>query len=214
MTRAVSAGCSFAALGAVTSLAIAWAVALLAPPHSDSYEYSHSWNPYVDRTRGIGFTRLLRPVRPERIPENPTALCADLEHLKFFDGTPLVEFDRHTSWWTFREVGWPCRCLQESAVDSWRANSRHSQSIVLKPANQTRDALTLPIGPIPIGFSLNSAFFAAAWWAALMISRRTWRRLRTPPGLCPHCRYDLHATPPDSPCPECGHTLPPRVQPS
>jgi hypothetical protein len=28
---------------------------------------------------------------------------------------------------------------------------------------------------------------------------------RRPPNACPHCRYDLSATPPSAPCPECGH---------
>jgi hypothetical protein len=27
---------------------------------------------------------------------------------------------------------------------------------------------------------------------------------RGPPNSCPHCRYDLSATPPSAPCPECG----------
>ena len=35
-------------------------------------------------------------------------------------------------------------------------------------------------------------------------SIRRWRRI--PAGHCPHCRYDLRALPPHSPCPECGRT--------
>lgn len=42
--------------------------------------------------------------------------------------------------------------------------------------------------------------------SAPLSARRAWRALRTPPNHCPHCRYDLRATPPDAPCPECGRT--------
>jgi hypothetical protein len=33
---------------------------------------------------------------------------------------------------------------------------------------------------------------------------------RRPPNSCPHCHYDLSATPPSSPCPECGRVPAPK----
>src|SRR5262249_52744417 len=42
---------------------------------------------------------------------------------------------------------------------------------------------------------------SASLLAALILSYLDRRGL---PSSCPHCRYDLSATPPSAPCPECG----------
>jgi hypothetical protein len=62
----------------------------------------------------------------------------------------------------------------------------------------------IPLIPLWPGFLIDTLFYSAAWWstlAALSALRRTMRRRRN---HCPHCNYDLHATPRDKPCPECG----------
>jgi len=62
----------------------------------------------------------------------------------------------------------------------------------------------LPYRPIWVGLALDTSIFAAAWFLVLGIPflvRMVVHRWR---GLCPHCAYDLSATPPNSPCPECG----------
>jgi hypothetical protein len=50
------------------------------------------------------------------------------------------------------------------------------------------------------------------WWsfgsglALFVIGLLIWSLpARAKPGCCPHCGYDLRATPPDKPCPECGN---------
>ncbi|MGH7132984.1 MAG: hypothetical protein ACREJO_13670 [Phycisphaerales bacterium] len=62
----------------------------------------------------------------------------------------------------------------------------------------------LPTKPAWGGLLANTAIFAVAWLAVLLIPgfvRRTIRRRR---GQCTHCAYDLRATPLGTPCPECG----------
>jgi hypothetical protein len=51
---------------------------------------------------------------------------------------------------------------------------------------------------------------SASLLAALILFRLDRRQ---GPGLCPRCRYDLSATPPSAPCPECGRAQqPPNAQ--
>ena len=62
----------------------------------------------------------------------------------------------------------------------------------------------LPTGILPIGFAANSLLFAAAWLLLIPAPAKLRRLYRTRHNRCPSCNYDLHATPPNSPCPECG----------
>ncbi len=59
------------------------------------------------------------------------------------------------------------------------------------------------------GYFHNTASLASFLLFAIsapLATRRAWRAFRTLPGHCPHCRYDLCATPPGLPCPECGRS--------
>jgi hypothetical protein len=64
----------------------------------------------------------------------------------------------------------------------------------------------IPYTPIWPGFLLNIAIWSFAVWLALTGRANFTRLLRSRKGLCPTCAYDLRATPPPLPCPECGHT--------
>ena len=66
------------------------------------------------------------------------------------------------------------------------------------------DFRALPMRPAYRGFAVDAALFAAAWWLALTGPGALRRRIRASQGRCPACGYDLRATPPDAPCPECG----------
>jgi hypothetical protein len=54
------------------------------------------------------------------------------------------------------------------------------------------------------GFLLDAAVWSSAWFLLLAGPAALRRRLRARRGRCPACGYDLNATPPDAPCPECG----------
>jgi len=117
-----------------------------------------------------------------------------------------------TTFWA-REWGFPFRCFW-----SWSAEQRTSAAAGMTSRSVDGGALPIPGKPmsngslpyLPIWFGLiaNIAIYALAL-AGLRTSfvwcRGTLRRRR---GLCPHCRYDLRATPPDAPCPECGRGPP------
>ncbi|MFO0836384.1 MAG: hypothetical protein U0638_15565 [Phycisphaerales bacterium] len=62
----------------------------------------------------------------------------------------------------------------------------------------------LPIYILPLGFTLNTLFYAAAWFICLFGIRSIRHALRARRGLCTRCAYDLKGLPPGSPCPECG----------
>lgn len=75
----------------------------------------------------------------------------------------------------------------------------------------------LPLRPIWWRLIANTLIFSACWLLVLRSARilslrmQRFRRMRR--GLCPHCRYDLHATPPGLPCPECGTLIKTSSQP-
>lgn len=64
----------------------------------------------------------------------------------------------------------------------------------------------LPIYILPLGFTLNTLFYAAAWFMCLLGISSTRRILRARRGLCTRCAYDLKGLSPGSPCPECGNS--------
>jgi hypothetical protein len=62
----------------------------------------------------------------------------------------------------------------------------------------------LPCRPLWRGLTIDTLSFALFWWGTLCGPGAVRRRFRKRRGRCPHCGYDLRATPAGSPCPECG----------
>jgi hypothetical protein len=106
-------------------------------------------------------------------------------------------------------IGWPFLCAR-GRVDHNPAQTAtttrglaYTRSPFLDNFPRT-GAVALCYHPIPLGYILNTLFYTTIVLAALIplsILRRN-RRIRN--GRCPNCNYDLHATPDDLPCPECG----------
>jgi hypothetical protein len=107
--------------------------------------------------------------------------------------------------------GWPFTAAWYQVRGRLRGNTaltddlRHGHLIRGVPA--ARGDLTcrvIPLRPVWPGLLGNTATFTAAWLLAFLIPPLIRRALRKRRGSCPHCAYDLRATPPGSPCPECG----------
>ncbi len=65
-----------------------------------------------------------------------------------------------------------------------------------------RRAVELPLKPIPLGLTLNAAFYALLFFPLTFAADGARRRHRVRRGRCPGCNYDLRRTGPR--CPECG----------
>jgi hypothetical protein len=106
-------------------------------------------------------------------------------------------------------IGWPFYCARgriDTAPDQSSTTSRGlilTSSPLLDPFPRARQA-ALCYYPVPLGYALNTLFYAAAAIAVLLPLSILRRSLRTRKGRCPTCNYDLHATPEYLPCPECG----------
>jgi hypothetical protein len=84
----------------------------------------------------------------------------------------------------------------DSIVDVAASNGR-------QPDNAPK-SFWLPIYILPLGFTLNTLFYAAAWCVPLIGIRAARRTLSRRRGLCTRCAYDLNGLAPGAPCPECG----------
>lgn len=62
----------------------------------------------------------------------------------------------------------------------------------------------LPLRPIWLGLTLNTLLLSLFWWTGLSCVARWRRRRARRRGVCYECRYDLKGLPPGAPCPECG----------
>lgn len=59
----------------------------------------------------------------------------------------------------------------------------------------------LPIRPLPLGFAVNTLFYASLLAAPVLVFAALKRRRRAKRGLCIGCGYDLTGV---DACPECG----------
>ncbi len=66
---------------------------------------------------------------------------------------------------------------------------------------------SVPLRPIPLGFTLDTLFYAAILAALFLAPSRLRRSLRLRRGLCPACAYNLVGLTPGTACPECGHGI-------
>lgn len=119
--------------------------------------------------------------------------------------TPVAELH---SWQVVRMYGWPMRCgwdgfapNQELPQGPGWTESGYGGIQINRPGTMYR---SLPTRPMWLGLAVDIVVFAALWMSVLWWTT-TWRsRRRIRRGLCAVCAYDLRATPPASPCPECG----------
>ena len=110
-------------------------------------------------------------------------------------------------------TGWPWRAVRGEQVTWVLANPTPTQgnTVANTPVMEHRGMIELalvglvPVLPIWPGLVLNLLTLAVPFLALQWLIGWRGNARRTRAGLCPVCKYDLTATPQDTPCPECGN---------
>ena len=205
---------AFATLGLITSIGLAWgsvlweprrtlSVCALTPDVQACKTYEH---------RGHDVVWVYRPGFATGIWSE----VDDLRSLRLPRGMSWSQVDSTLACHEIVRAGWPLRCLQAERREQGSeirgpGQGRRFGAIALRsPQFATDGPATLdgcvPIRPLPLGLAANTAFFGAAWAAALLamrwaLTRRGVARRRR--GWCSKCGYDLRGDF-DGGCPECG----------
>jgi hypothetical protein len=223
-------------LGIVTTLTVAWGVAMTRDMITFPARQMRATRPagisvgpdvvFVEHFHVTGaqawtvsYWKGVDDTRPEFPPVNVPAWCrpyllpgGDLDAHWPTTAPPRTPYSVEAS--AFRAYGWPLPALAMSvelnepvgAAYSWR-----SRGFVLVPWFRSPDRtvprapLALPGLPLWIGLVVNTLTFAAAAFVLLLFVRRRQMARRSRSGRCAWCSYDMRATPPVAPCPECGH---------
>ena len=174
----------FLLLGAVVNVAVAWGCALWSKP-------SHSTDKSGPRDLGFGYTVVFYE----------DAVGAS-DRLRIFFPVEIA-------------AGWPLRCLERYPIFFPDLSPFYNEErtviqagIPLPPLLEWIHPLpnrTLPIRPVPAGFTLNTLFYAALLWLLIPGPFVLRRFLRLRRGLCPKCAYPMGES---AVCTECGRALP------
>lgn len=109
-------------------------------------------------------------------------------------------------------AGWPFLCV-EGRIEFTRSNTSSltprtfgiATDPRLFPSSGVGYLVYYPRWPAYLANTLiDGPILAAAILLSTLLFRTLRARRRRREGLCPNCAYDLHATPPNTPCPECG----------
>jgi predicted RNA-binding Zn-ribbon protein involved in translation (DUF1610 family) len=209
------------ALGAVTTVAVAWGLALrvVVPITGNAYLAARGTLPErADRSRwwcGVksrpGLTavvwelelsaRQMVVVRSRSSGSLPEAPAPELPH--WANGPDL---DRREAAGTIRAEsarGWPMRALWYEVTIAGNKRTDAGGFLLPMGLDWLGPGRVLPFRPIAPGLAVDTLFFAAIWYGALLVpgARRQASRWRS--GRCTWCGYDLaHAA--AVRCPECG----------
>ncbi len=192
-------------VGALLSIALAWRCAAIGRGGSldtlSPANASELWSRYV----------------PHHAP--PQSIWADtrigsgITRVFLSEASPVESDSFQFYMCVVTRAGWPLRCLEGQVHHYAQGSTERSHTVAVwylpgtayLPRAWSRQPL--PLSPLPIGFLLNTVFYAALAWAAAGLWARIRRRARLDRNECPQCRY--RQIPPYSneptPCPECGH---------
>jgi hypothetical protein len=205
------------ALGAATTLAIAWPLSIALPeldiawlrPHRP--RYSTEENVVLRKmTEGVPIlcesrARLLHEritLKIYGVPSGFRELPPTAMPPPSWAARPVLEDGSHCPSVKTEAHGWPMRAMAAEAWDYGRFLEYRQCRAWLRGSQEP--IVLIPTRPIWLGLLVDSFLYTIAWYGALIIPRAIRRSLRHHRNQCPHCAYDLRATPPPPPCPECG----------
>jgi len=118
---------------------------------------------------------------------------------------PTTGLDRSHDW-ICTASGWPMRSMlswwREPAMRAFqRPSPGPSPGRTSFSTFVVGEKTVLPLGLIPLGFTVDSLIFASAWWLLLSVFPTTRRFLRHRRGACLRCGYGPLS---GNGCPECG----------
>jgi hypothetical protein len=222
------------ALGALTTLAIAWTAAAFGDTWRSLNETRGAW-------RDPGTGRWLLVSKVQKVAETRVFVWpiadAEVEGTQVTYPLPPRRRQRLTLPITAREpgrgidtnlpddstrlrltFGFPFRCVSghvdETISGSFVTPTFHGLVNVYQeaPARPTEASLRrwgdfsirLPVQPLAGGMIADTAIYAGAWSMIGALASVGRRRLRKRRGVCPACQYDRRGLPAGAPCPECG----------
>jgi hypothetical protein len=224
------------ALGATTTIAIAWLCALFSSPIENvdltrGYDVRRSataeprW--YFMRVDSFGSTDFAAsaplyeanggdefPIDESRIPSwslihsRPASMVVNGENgwprgqVEMARGWPLRALRTHRDAKHSRGFDWMC-ILTPETTGPWRGGVQFQWWPPRGFDVWSAGGRVLPLEPLPVGFAVNTALFALAWWVVVAAPSRLRRSIRIRRGLCAGCGYNLAAGG-QTVCPECG----------
>lgn len=238
MKRRVTSTLLYLLAGALTTVAVAWAFALLVDPAAGLTTTSYSrraTGPNDNATAIVSHTSApgtsvwnLRHFDAVSIFDNPdllshTDVAADLPSIPALHSALALKQRDVGPWtdWTFEVRGWPFQAMwcDRSSVPSAPTRSAGPGAPLTYggvwvetagPAGTFQTTFkVLPLFILPAGFALDTLAYAGLWFLMFLLGSVAIRRFRTPPGHCHNCRYNLTGLPASSLlCPECGNEIP------
>jgi hypothetical protein len=182
--------------GAVVTWGVAWGCALWGGKWASAMTETDGWPPEAPRewpapgleTTGHGFGRRERSWQRAGMILHPTGRN---DGSYYIENIPANEF-----YLAHRlNTGWPRLAMTRLWLVS-SGSGVHSSTTGL--------AANVPTRILPLGFTLNTLFYAAALLGVAEGVAFARRRVRRGRGRCPSCGYDRAGLAEGSACPECG----------
>ncbi len=108
-----------------------------------------------------------------------------------------------------RRAGWPIRSFVDFSYSGTSADAISGRKSSLTLAQLPLHRQSLPIEPLPIGFIINTLFYALLLWLLLFAPFAARRMLRRRRGQCEKCAYPIGVSPV---CTECGAAVPRKIE--
>ncbi len=201
----------FLILGAIVNVAVAWVSVLVQRDLSETSWGIKEWstntdawpidvpNDWPDAQSDAGWSHL-----GFRLSEIGGGLLPDEPHM----AGPRTPWPYFKQFLLTIESGWP-----ELSMRSWRESNDSKETwsrwkgayVIGGRIRAVPGECPIPLQPIPLGFTLNTLFYAAILFAPCTALSELKRRRRVRRGLCIRCAYDLAGL---NKCPECGTPSP------